>query len=136
MGSNRRTLKTSLAAYVEDQPQTWMTNFHTQKHVAKALAARIATSPFYQSKRVERSGYHCKKKAKRAEYDKAVDGILRMVGGHVGRRRKPQEEVVIAIGLGDFNTKRNLSSLHTPFGKYFVNKDMSMTLLLCEGQNI
>ena len=58
------------------------------------------------------------KKAGRAEYDIAVNAVLKMVGAHIGRKKRQEQQVLFAIGVGDFNTNKNLASLHTSFGKY------------------
>jgi hypothetical protein len=57
-----------------------------QDHVTNALAARTTASPFYQSKCFQKIAY-CSRKAKIAEYDKAVNANLRMVDAHIGRKK-------------------------------------------------
>jgi hypothetical protein len=46
------------------------------------------------------------KKAGRAEYDIAVNAVLKMVGAHIGQKKRQEEQVLFAIGLGDFNTNK------------------------------
>ena len=70
------------------------------------------------------------KKAGRAEYDIAVNAVLKMVGAHIGRKKRQEEQVLFAIGVGDFNTNKNLASLHTSFGKYLTLKVMQHTSLV------
>ncbi|KAF9991424.1 hypothetical protein BGZ80_009138, partial [Entomortierella chlamydospora] len=45
-----------------------------------------------------------------------------MVGGTIGEKRKPENKVIIGIGLGDFKSNIKLSSLHDTFGNFFINK--------------
>ncbi|KAF9943841.1 hypothetical protein BGZ65_000123, partial [Modicella reniformis] len=66
------------------------------------------------------------KKAKDAEYAIITDRLLNMVGGNIGRKRQPDDKVVIGIGLGKFSSDSRLSSLHTSFQEYFVQKVRSL----------
>jgi hypothetical protein len=43
----------------------------------------------------------------------------------------PGEYVLFAVGLGDFNTMTNLSSVHTWFRSYSINKVNWLTFALC-----
>ena len=67
---------------------------------------------------------HCfdAKKARDAEFAVVAERLRNMVGGSTGRKRAADEKVVIGVGLGDFASKMRLSSLHTPFLAYFVQK--------------
>lgn len=65
---------------------------------------------------------HDSKKPRRGEYDVATNGILRMVGGHIGRKKEENEAVLFAMGLGHFNTRTKLSSLHTSFSTHLIAK--------------
>ena len=91
------------------------------EYAVKVLAALPAACRFYSSTRFKRT-IHDSKKARRCEYDVATNGILRMVGGHVGRKKEANEDVLFAIGLGDFNTRTQLSSLHRSFAIYLILK--------------
>lgn len=62
------------------------------------------------------------KRAKEAEYAAITDQLLRMVGGSIGEKRKDSNNVVIGIGLGQFKSTRNLSSLHGSLLAFFLNK--------------
>ncbi|KAH8555041.1 hypothetical protein BGW37DRAFT_517546 [Umbelopsis sp. PMI_123] len=62
------------------------------------------------------------KRSCRGEFDVATNALLKMIGGHIGKKRDSDEQVVFAVGLGDFNTHTKLSSLHTSFGHHFINK--------------
>jgi hypothetical protein len=62
------------------------------------------------------------KRARRGEFDVATNALLKMIGGHIGKKRDSDEQILFAVGLGDFNTHTQLSSLHTSFGRHFVNK--------------
>jgi hypothetical protein len=67
-------------------------------------------------------------RAKDEEFAAITNQILGLVGGSIGRPRKkddaqgPGENVLFVIGLGDFKSNRNLTSLHGSFCSYFVNK--------------
>ncbi|KAF9947536.1 hypothetical protein BGZ72_010482, partial [Mortierella alpina] len=62
------------------------------------------------------------RKAKEAEYAVITDRLLNVVGGSIGEKRKADNHVIIAIGLGSFNPSSGLSSLHGTFRKFFINK--------------
>jgi hypothetical protein len=62
------------------------------------------------------------KRSRRGEFDVATNALLKMIGGHIGKKRDSDEQVLFAVGLGDFNTHTKLSSLHTSFGRHSVNK--------------
>jgi hypothetical protein len=64
------------------------------------------------------------RKLEELNMDIAVNAVLKMVGAHIGRKKRQEEQVLFAIGLGDFNTNKNLASLHTSFGKYLILKVM------------
>ncbi|KAF9562940.1 hypothetical protein EC968_005044, partial [Mortierella alpina] len=66
------------------------------------------------------------KKAKEAEYAVITDRLLKIVGGTIGEKRKADNPVIIAIGLGDFNPASRLSSLHGTFRSFFINKARSL----------
>ncbi|KAF9173295.1 hypothetical protein BGX20_003611 [Mortierella sp. AD010] len=44
------------------------------------------------------------KKVRKEEFNKLADGLLRMVGGTIGGKRKPENKVIIGIGLRDFKS--------------------------------
>jgi hypothetical protein len=73
------------------------------------------------SKRFKRLA-HDQKKARRGEFDVATNAILKMAGTHIGRHKMEKEDVLFAIGLGDFNTRTKLSSLHTSFSSHLICK--------------
>ncbi|KAF9577424.1 hypothetical protein BGW38_007369, partial [Lunasporangiospora selenospora] len=62
------------------------------------------------------------KKAREAEFATLVDQILKLVGGSIGKRRNPDDHVVIGIGLGQFSIKSGLSSLHETFSSYLIKR--------------
>jgi hypothetical protein len=76
------------------------------------IKAEPVLRSFYGSKRYKRL-IHDNKKAGCGEFDVASNALLRMTGGHIGRKQMPGEYVLFAVGLGDFNTMTNLSSVHT-----------------------
>ena|ERR1700731_1239939 len=90
-------------------------------YTRKVIKAEPILCSFYGSKRYKRL-VHDNKTARHDEFDAATNALLKMAGGHIGRKQMPREEVLFAVGLGDFNTKTNLSSLHASFGAYFINK--------------
>ena len=91
------------------------------EHARQAKLAEPALKLFYGSKRFKRLS-HDMKKAKRGEFDVATNAILKMANCHIGRKKGEDEQVLFAIGMGDFNTHTRLSSLHTSFATYFINK--------------
>ncbi|GAB5587406.1 hypothetical protein Unana1_02306 [Umbelopsis nana] len=97
----------------------------SSEYAHEVIKAEPVLRSFYGSKRCKRL-IHDSKKARRSEFDDATNALLRMAGGHIGRKRMPGEDMLFAVGLGDFNTKTNLSSLHTSFGSHFINKVRSL----------
>jgi len=76
------------------------------------------------------------KKAKREEYAKVTDSMLRAVGGSIGAKRKADNHVIIAIGMAKFGTKTGLTSLDGSFQDYFVNKVLFVDLApICNGRH-
>ncbi|KAF8937822.1 hypothetical protein BGZ58_002090 [Dissophora ornata] len=49
-----------------------------------------------------------------------ADRLLKLVGGSIGAKRKEENMVIIALGLGKFGSSARLSSLHTAFFWFFV----------------
>jgi hypothetical protein len=62
------------------------------------------------------------KRSRRGEFDVATNALLKMIGGHIGKKRVSNEPILFAVGLGDFNTHTKLTSLHTSFERHFINK--------------
>ncbi|KAK3821335.1 MAG: hypothetical protein J3Q66DRAFT_426414 [Benniella sp.] len=65
-------------------------------------------------------------KARQEEYQRITDSLLKMVGGSYGAKRDVNNNVVIGIGLGDFDSKGRLSSLHGSFSEFFVKTARSL----------
>jgi len=98
-------------------------------YVRKVIAVEPAFHSFYGSRRCKRI-MHDSTKARRGEYDVATNALLRMADGHIGRKRAPGGDVLFAIGLCNFNTRKRLPSLHTSFAAHFVNKLLSLGYLV------
>ncbi|KAF9960813.1 hypothetical protein BGZ72_005819 [Mortierella alpina] len=62
-----------------------------------------------------------RRRAKEAEYAAAADQLLKMVGGTIGEKRKPDNHVLFGIGLGKFSSTSGLTSLHSSFESYLVS---------------
>jgi hypothetical protein len=61
------------------------------------------------------------KVCRKEEFYKVADGLLRMIGGSVGRPRMSHQHVVIAIGLAKFSSVHGPPSLDGTFQAFFVN---------------
>lgn len=59
-------------------------------------------------------------RARKEEFWKIADSLLRSVGGSVGVKRKEGNMAVIGIGLGKFSSRSGISSLHGSFLAFFV----------------
>ncbi|KAF9360179.1 hypothetical protein BGX26_010318 [Mortierella sp. AD094] len=70
------------------------------------------------------------RKAQKEEYRRIADSLLKMVGGSIGARKKEGEKVIIGVGLGKFSVTTRLTSLHTSFQSYFVQKARSLGYLV------
>ncbi|KAG0195786.1 hypothetical protein BGX28_000635, partial [Mortierella sp. GBA30] len=68
--------------------------------------------------------------ARKEEYYRLTDALLRMVGGSIGAKKKDEDKVVIGIGLGDFQSTSRLSSLDGTFMGYFIQKARSLGYLV------
>ena len=128
----RRELEGRKPAYVRtaehNVPSTKECTFTASNAYArKVIAVQPVLNSFYGSRRCKRI-MHDSTKARRGEYDVATNALLRMADGHIGRKRAPGEDVLFAIGLGNFNTRKRLSSLHTSFAAHFVNKVIAWSL--------
>jgi len=55
------------------------------------------------------------------EFYKVAEGLLKMIGGSVGRSRMPHQLVVIAIGLAKFAAVHGPPALNGTFQAFFVN---------------
>ncbi|KAG0031303.1 hypothetical protein BGZ82_007040 [Podila clonocystis] len=66
------------------------------------------------------------KQAKEREYWQIADSLLKMVDGCMGAKRSENNKVVIGFGLGKFSTNTKLSSLHSTFQSYFIQKARSL----------
>lgn len=62
------------------------------------------------------------RRAKKEEYTRMADSLLRMVDGCVGAKREDGNKVIIGVGLGKFSSNSKLSSLHESFQSFFVQK--------------
>ncbi|KAF9183244.1 hypothetical protein BGZ51_004166 [Haplosporangium sp. Z 767] len=62
------------------------------------------------------------RKALDVEFAIITNRLLKMVGEAAGRPRNEMNRAVIEVGLGQFSTKTRLSSLHTSFQSYFIQK--------------
>ncbi|TPX34266.1 hypothetical protein SeMB42_g07350 [Synchytrium endobioticum] len=56
-------------------------------------------------------------KAKQGEMDRALEGLVRMVGETMGNKLPDKKKVIVAIGLGEFETK---NSRHIGFTRVHV----------------
>ncbi|KAG0098493.1 hypothetical protein BGZ93_011315 [Podila epicladia] len=70
------------------------------------------------------------RRAREEEYHRLADGLLRMVGGSIGTKKKGEDKVIIGIGLGRFASTSRLSSLHGTFEAFFVNKARALGYLV------
>ena len=81
----------------------------------------------------KRHKWHAKR-ARQQEYNQLADGLLRMIGGTIGEKRKPENKVIIGIGTGRFQSTSGLSSLHSTFEKFFIRKVLIVCSWFIEGQ--
>ncbi|TPX38711.1 hypothetical protein SeLEV6574_g07680 [Synchytrium endobioticum] len=58
-------------------------------------------------------------KAKQGEMDRALEGLVRMVGETMGNKLPDKKKVIVAIGLGEFET---MNSRHIGFTRYLIRK--------------
>jgi hypothetical protein len=70
----------------------------SSEYTREVIKAEPVLCSLYGSKRYERLD-HDNKKAGRGEFDVATNALLRMAGGHIGRKRMPGEDVLLRLGL-------------------------------------
>ena len=66
-------------------------------------------------------------RARHIEFQLIADQLLKIVGGGIGLRYDPSKPALIGVGLGQFSTSSGLSSPHSSFLAYFIQK-VSITL--------
>ncbi|KAG0247373.1 hypothetical protein DFQ27_002121, partial [Actinomortierella ambigua] len=66
------------------------------------------------------------KRARKAEFQRIADSLLRMVGGSIGAKRDEDNKVIIGVGLAKFQSTSGLSSLDGTFQSYFVRLARSL----------
>ncbi|KAG0303308.1 hypothetical protein BGZ97_001957 [Linnemannia gamsii] len=69
-------------------------------------------------------------RARHVEFQMMADQLLKIVGGGIGVRYDPSKPALIGIGLGQFLTRSGLSSLHSSFLSYFIQKARSLGYLV------
>ncbi|KAG0058349.1 hypothetical protein BGZ92_007193, partial [Podila epicladia] len=100
-------------------------------HVQHRNAYKDALDNFYNGNNFKFKRHkQYAKAAREEEYHRLTDGLLRMVGGSIGAKKKDEDKVVIGIGLGNFKSMSRLSSLHGTFMTYFVKKARSLGYLV------
>ncbi|KAF9916185.1 hypothetical protein FBU30_001514, partial [Linnemannia zychae] len=71
-------------------------------------------------------------RAQHAEFQLIAERLFNIVGGSSGRKRDPNNHVLIGIGLGKFQSVSGLSSLHSSFLDFFVKKARSLGFTIIE----
>ena len=119
----RERRKTRLVYRTESlvPPRKELTFADANGYAEKVIKSHDLLQAFYSRRRLQRLD-HDSRKAKRAEFDVAVDSLLRMVNSHVGRKKEDGEDVLFAVGLGKFQTRTNLSSVHGTLAAHMVSK--------------
>ncbi|CAO3682317.1 unnamed protein product [Umbelopsis vinacea] len=110
-----------LSCGITHSPRLEGTFADAEEYNKKVIDTHGLLQEFYGRKRLLRLD-HDSRNAKHAEFDVATDSLLRMVGSHIGRKRKDEEDVLFAIGLGKFNTRTKLSSMHGTLAAHMVSK--------------
>ncbi|KAF9182244.1 hypothetical protein BGZ50_005051 [Haplosporangium sp. Z 11] len=96
-------------------------------YVTELGSAKEQLDAFYNTDMSVKKHRWDARKAFDAEFAIITDCLLKMVGGAAGWPRDEANKIVIGVGLGKFSTKTRLSSLHTSFQSYFVQKVYSTT---------
>ena len=101
-------------------------------HMKHRNANKDALDMFYNDKTFKFKWHKwLAQRARAEEYHRLADGLLRMVGGSIGMRKKDEDKVIIGIGLGRFASTSRLSSLHGTFEAFFVNKVTTGPTIVC-----
>ncbi|KAG9326309.1 hypothetical protein KVV02_004046 [Mortierella alpina] len=97
-----------------------------EKYAAELEQVQTVLDGFYRDDQRFKKHEWDHSKAKEGEYAIITDRLLKMVGGAIGEKRKPDNPVIIAIGLGDFTSTSGFTSLHGSFRDFFVQKVRSL----------
>ncbi|KAF9565978.1 hypothetical protein EC968_003977 [Mortierella alpina] len=97
-----------------------------EKYVAEVEQVQTTLDGFYRDNQVFKKHQWDHSKAKEGEYAIITDRLLKMVGGAIGEKAKPGNPFIIAVGLGDFSSSSGLTSLHSSFKNFFVQKVRSL----------
>jgi len=101
-------------------------------YVDKLRQVEKGLQAFYDSPdlRYKRHQYDMQR-AKHTEFQLLAERLLNIVGGSSGRLKDPQDAVLIGIGLGDFQGRSGLTSLHSTFLDYFIKLVRSNLWIVC-----
>ncbi|GJJ75571.1 putative transposase [Entomortierella parvispora] len=95
-------------------PQASFTKYMQEmEKVAEKLDA------FYGSQKYKKRHWDLKK-AMEAEFAIMADRIMKSFGGSIGRRRRPDEKVLVAIGQGGSRYNKGLESMDSTFTAYLI----------------
>jgi len=83
---------------------------------------KLQLDTFYNGRNRYKKHFWDMRRARQEEFNRIADQLLGMVGGSVGQQRDPANKVIIGIGLGQFASQGRLTSLHTSFQSFFVQK--------------
>ncbi|KAF9996824.1 hypothetical protein BGZ79_009439 [Entomortierella chlamydospora] len=98
-------------------------------HVQERNAAESDLDNFYNNSNIWKHQWDAKICCQE-EYYQVADGLLKLIGGAVGRPRMPHQRVVIAIGLAKFTAVRGPPSLDGTFQSFFINLARSLDYLV------
>ncbi|KAG0254341.1 hypothetical protein DFQ27_006905 [Actinomortierella ambigua] len=100
-------------------------------HCRVRAANRAHLDKFYNGHQFKFKRYKNMAKSARAqEFHRLADSLLRMVGGTIGEKKAVENKVVIGIGMGDFKSTSRMTSLHSSFQAFFVQKARALGYLV------
>ncbi|CAO3572041.1 unnamed protein product [Mortierella alpina] len=92
------------------------------KYIDRVQTVKLQLDTFYNGRNRYKKHRWDMRRARQEEFSRIADQLLGMVGGSVGQQRDPANKVIIGIGLGQFASQGRLTSLHTSFQSFFVQK--------------
>ncbi|KAF9951295.1 hypothetical protein BGZ72_007152 [Mortierella alpina] len=91
-------------------------------YIDHVQTVKVQLDRFYNGRNRYKKHRWDMRRARQEEYNRIADQLLKMVGGSIGQQRDPANKVIIGIGLGKFSSQARLTSLHTSFQSFFVQK--------------
>ncbi|KAF9274645.1 hypothetical protein BGZ74_004285 [Mortierella antarctica] len=99
------------------------------KYVKESKTVEVELETFYNSIILKKHKWDAQR-ARDKEFKLIAKRLLKMVSGTPGQKRDEKNKVIIGIGLGEFSSTSQLSSLHSAFAAYFMQLARSLDYIV------